>query len=211
MAKKKKEVEEELVGSDHINEFGTPRFDVDSGYSSNYLKDIYESDDYFLIDEWYKKIRSILDDFIIKFPQYDRLRLIDVEKLKKGDKVNLIREKQPAILIDYSPPIVTVEVDSQIIEVKSYNVEPAPSENPIIKLKGHEIREMYCEMKNMTYTLKDDEIEYFYVFSEYFKINPKTIYNSLTSKHKMSISSELEKRTGRISRHQKESDNFEKY
>lgn len=211
MAKSKKNDEEELAGSDHISEFGTVKYDVDSNYSSNYLKDVYESDEYHLIDQWYKKIREILDEFIEKFPEYDKLRLIDVEKLRKGDKVNMIREKQLGILVSYEPPIAKIIVEGKTIEVPTFNLEPAPSENPIIKLKGYEIQEMYCEIKSLSNALKDEEIEYFHVFSEYFKINPKTIYNSLTAKHQMAIAKELEKRTGRISKFQSETDNYEKY
>lgn len=193
-SKGKEKEEEGLEGSDHISEFGTPKFNVDANYSSNYLGNIYESESYHHLSILNDDVRQALDKMVKEMPQYDKMRKMDVEKLKSGDMVQLIREKKVVELISYEPPHAKIKVDEDVEEVPTYNIEPA--ENPVIKLKAFEIREIYEGIKKHCKSRSYEEMNFFYVFSEYFKINEKVLFNSLPTKIKVILANELDESSG---------------
>lgn len=68
--------------------------------------------------------------------------------------------------------------------------------NCIFRLKQQDIALLYMGIKSKMPSGISGDIEYFYVFTEYFKINEKICYSSLSAADKFRLNDELEERTG---------------
>jgi hypothetical protein len=64
----------------------------------------------------------------------------------------------------------------------------------ILRLKSGDISFIYNDFKKNTKI--ESHVDFFYTFTEYFKINEKLLYESLSTRVKNEILEELDERTG---------------
>lgn len=67
--------------------------------------------------------------------------------------------------------------------------------NPIVRLKAHDISFLYNGIRKYFNDLPSGEMEFFDVFTDYFKINPKICYQSLPVNIRSELIKELQERT----------------
>ena len=197
------------------------KFSINSAYESLYMSDTYNSEDYNSIKSLMEEIPNALDKFLEDNPDYDDIRKIDINKIKVGDAVvvtlsaydetvdDIIDQKYNAEVTLVSDDNITVILREFIPDAKSGDVRlfsneyaevnrnrVSPDTNIIFKLKGQDIALIFSSIRRLLPEGIGGNIEYFYVFTEYFKINEKICYQSLSADEKYNLNDELEERTG---------------
>lgn len=156
-----------------------PSFTVDSEYSKNYLGDTYEP-------EYYNRLKSILgnivesfDEFLNTHDEYSYLRSIDIDKVGVNDRVFVTDVCCTGIIMQTSIDNFNfiVNINGQMVTVEKSGIKPV--DEYINKLKIPDICLLYTFIREKVDKQLFTEIEYFHVFTEYFKINEKTLYNAL--------------------------------
>lgn len=193
------------------------KFSINGGYESSYMDDTYKSEEYNAIKTLTEEIPKALDIFLESNPEYDEVRKIDVNKLRQGDEISCIHKffnldtnkdtnkDYSALILSINYPSLEIEVISETDfddfnngDIKEINVNQInPNNNIIFRLKQQDIALLYMGIKKLLPDgMISGNIEYFYVFTEYFKINEKSCYESLSAKDKFDLNEELEERTG---------------
>lgn len=171
-----------------------PSFSVESEYSSLYLENNYEPERYNRLNNILKDITISFDKFLDTHEKYAYLRSIDVDKVGKNDRVYLTDMQCTGIIMQIDGETIVVNVNGQPVSVTKTGIKPV--DEYINKLKIPDISLLYTFIRERVDKKMFTEIEYFYVFSEYFKINEKTLYNALPMNIQASLVDELNKKVG---------------
>lgn len=90
--------------------------------------------------------------------------------------------------------IFTISVNGRLEDVHKSMIKPI--DEYINKLKIKDISLLYSFIRDTIDKKIYSEIEYFYMFSEYFKINEKTLYNAIPLDIQVLLVDQLHKRVG---------------
>lgn len=195
-----------IPGNDSINdEFyheNKMSYNAASDFSSSFHSDAYNPETYNYFKGITTSIQKYLDVFVEKNPQFDNLRTLDTSKLKPRDCIGYngkqIGDFSCTGRIFIIESIVNGEYHVQCLGLESRFVfkpgEIKILDEQILKLKSSDISFIYNEFKKGTNT--ESHVDFFYVFTEYFKINEKLLYESLSGRVKNEVLSELDGRTG---------------
>lgn len=202
MAEEEKENEREIEYERDRPE-AAPSFDISNDYQQAYLRSNYESDEYHELKELEEELDNIVKSVIMKLDNFHTLRPMKPEDLSEGQEVKINNEKKAKIVKQIPVPKNTPAIfqvkynDGTLLEVPISSIEQ--SVDPVMKLKKPQLKELYeiCyeEMKKST-KRSIDIVYYFYVFTEYFRINPPYMFACLSSKVQAILVDEVMKRTG---------------
>lgn len=177
-------------------------YEADHRYSTGFYDDLKNPEQHNYLKNIYESIQEYLDRFIIEYPQFDSLRTMDISKLCVGDPVSISNFSDKKIQFVRIYTIKSLPADkldefvlmSGDVEVRVNRKHIKIIDDPILRLKGHEISFIYTNFKDKINV--DSHVDFFYVFTEYFKMNEKQVYDSLPNKIKNEILEELNERTG---------------
>lgn len=171
-----------------------PNFEIDTEYSNAYLGSNYEPERYQRLESILNGITISFDEFLNTHEKYAYLRSIDMDKVGVNDRVFVSDMQCTGLIMSYENGIYIVNVNGELIEVTSSGVKPV--DEYINKLKIPDICLLYTFIRERVDQKMFSEIEYFHVFSEYFKINEKTLYNALPMDVQGILLNELNKNVG---------------
>jgi hypothetical protein len=169
-------------------------FEIDNNYQDQYLDENYEPERYNIMKNLLSGITKSFDDFLDEHKKYHYLRSIDISKVGINDRIMIIEPCCTGIIINISEDTCIVQVNGSMMETSTTNIKPV--DEYINKLKIADISLLYEYIRNKADSRTYDEIEYFFVFSEYFKINEKTLYNAMSTETQSILLNELNKRVG---------------
>lgn len=169
-------------------------FKIDADYSSDYMRETQDPERHMSIKHMYKSLHDNFSVFIDKNEKFGFLRSIDLSLVRVGDKIGCVDNNIEGIIINMGDDS-TYEVDfnGTILKISSDIVKPL--DVYVNKLKLEDICMLYESLRVMCTSGYFDEIDFFYVFSEYFKINDGKIWKSISPKTKSVLLEELNKRT----------------
>lgn len=186
---------------DNYSESGSVGFNIDSNYSNSYLRDTYESEDYLNQKKLVQAISEAFDTFVNDFPEYDRLRIIDVNKIRVGDRVQYSGQRgipQVIEFINHQTVVLRSEEGDTVQEVPRCCIEP--TDNPLVKLKGKDLKVIYCEIKRHCGDEYSESMVFFACFLDYFKVNSSLLWQVLPISEQTKLLEELDGKTGEISK-----------
>lgn len=169
-------------------------FEIEAGYSNTYLSSNYEPERYQRLENILNGITIIFDEFLDTHEKYAYLRSIDMDKVGINDRVFVTDMLCTGIIMSCDNGIYIINVNGEVVETTKAGVKPV--DEYINKLKIPDIRLLYTFIRDKIDQKIFSEIEYFYVFSEYFKINEKTLYGSLPMDVKGILLGELDENIG---------------
>jgi len=174
-----------------------PSFDINSEYQSNYLKSNYESDEYHELKTMEEDLDKIVKEDILKLDAFATLKPLTSESIIDGMEVKVFNEKKAKIVKHNGNNKFVVKLnDGTELEIGLESIEPAV--DPIMKLKKPQLIELYetCYTK---LTAKNngrlDIVNYFYVFTEYYRVNEKYLFSCLEPKSQAILLEEIKNRT----------------
>lgn len=178
---------------------GKMSFDADSRYADKFHSDAYDPETYNYMKGMYAAIQNHLDSFIIEYPQFDSLRTMDVEKLRIGDNVAVSNASDKKIASVKACNIKSIDHGTYTLtcgntEIKVETRDLKVIDDPILRLKGTDISFMYTTFKKAINI--ESHVDFFYTFTEYFKMNEKQVYDALSPRVKNEVLEELNERTG---------------
>jgi hypothetical protein len=130
----------------------------------------------------------------ITYEQYKEILPIIEGKIGKGDKVGVVNKKGAGTITDISAGFYRIKMNDDIVTVKRSEIKPV--DEYVNRLKAHDISNLYVFIRK---NMKDNlfgEMEFFYIFSDYFKLNERTLYTSLPSKIQGDLLTLLRKKLG---------------
>ena len=175
------------------NDNNQNQYSINNQYSSHYDNN-YEPERYREMSEIHLGIESGFCDFLEVHEEYSYLRSIDVNKATIGDQISC--SKGTGTIVKIIDGLYNVQIPGTIEIVELYKEELKPVDEFINRLKIADIFSLYTHIRKSIDMQLYGEIEYFFVFSEYFKINEKTLYNALSVDIQTILMAELNKRTG---------------
>lgn len=174
-----------------------PSFDINSEYQSNYLQSNYESDVYYELKTMEEDLDKIIKEDVLPLDAFATLRPLTVQSITEGMEVKVFNEKKAKIVKHLGNGKFIVRLnDTKELEVGLDSIEPAV--DPIMKLKKPQLIELYetCYLKLTTKNKgRLDIVNYFYVFTEYYRVNEKYLFSCLEPKSQAILLEEIKNRT----------------
>jgi len=130
----------------------------------------------------------------LSIQQFNKAEKTLVNRKNVGDQVKVVNQKGTGKINDVDVGVYKIDFNGDIVTAKRTQIKPI--DEYINKLKITDISLLYTFIRS---NMKDNlfgEIEYFYIFSEYFKINEKTLYSSLPIKIQSTLLSALKNKLG---------------
>lgn len=174
----------------------SPSFAVNQKYSDSYLQDRYNPEEYQQEQIINDAITTAFTSFIKAYPEYSYLRSVDINRIKVGDVVNILNYDKPANIKRFKPKSNTVicVLNGEEIEVPVSDLRTVDAF--LTRLKAVDIQLLYTYIRSKVSKEIFGDIEYFSIFSEYFRINETTLYQALPVDIKQILLTELNERTG---------------
>jgi hypothetical protein len=182
--------------SNYDNEYGgsessSLKYGMHPTYSA-YHTDIITPEDYYTNNTILNDIIDAFAKFIVDHQEYSYLRIIDIAKLEPGDEISVmgLDDNHKILEINGSDIIIDHHGNSVEINVKDIRL----LDDCLNKLKRTDISLMYTEISKIILNDHYSCIEFFNIFSEFFKINEKTLYSSLPYSTQMELMNSLKER-----------------
>lgn len=190
-----------MADSDEFYHESKMSFEADARYSDAYHNDAYDPERYNYMRGIFDSIQENMEQFVVDHPKYDPIRMMDVSKLKAGDNVSVSNSSDKKIPNVKTCCIKSIEGDNFVltcgnVEITVLTRDIKVLDDAILRLKGTDIAFMYNTFKESTNT--ESHVDFFYAFTEYFKMNEKQVYDSLPTRVQNEILEELNDRTGCI-------------
>jgi len=167
------------------------KFSVDTSYAKTYLTDSYEPEKYNELRIIHDELSENFNRFIEEHEEYSHFRTISIGSMRANDVVDVYNVGEVTINeINSDQVIVTDKRNHQHCVSRS---DLRPKDSIISKLKARDINILYTYLKNHASKIIDN-ILFFYVFSEYFKLNEKNLFNALSDKEKQQLLKSLNKK-----------------
>ncbi len=190
---------------------GQPKFSMHPTYRLAFCSDTSEPEQYFAQQNLLMLLISSLDSFIKTNQAYNYLRSIDINKFQNGDEIVVIdinkkRDIDNPVPVDQSKKLyiksfdnkkyTVVDIDGNEYIVDMLDVRPV--DEFITKIKNEHIVSLY----NFIYDdLKINDctcIDFFFIFTEYFRIDDSKLYSNLPKKHQLNLLNFLDERIENI-------------
>lgn len=172
-----------------------PKYNAEPDYGEKYLQQTQNPERYNEMVALHDGIKTGFDDFLDKNEEdYGYLRSIDVGRAVAGDEIMVVGHNKPGIIKSIKGENYVVTMDGETIKTTVKDVRPV--DEYINRLKAIDTCNLYTHIREMLDVEMYSEIEYFYVFSEFFKINEKTLYHALPVDIQGKLMQELNDRTG---------------
>lgn len=204
-----KESKDEFVDSNFYDNYNSPdaesnimdnqqriSFVAETSYRNNYLGDIYDTEEFYFINFIKEKFIFYLKEFISTHEQYAFLKSCDMSLISEDDVVLYQKEKENytvnyifsnnEVLISKSPRLV----DMKIVDMK----ELAPLDKFLSKLRGQDYELLYNYLSERVNGKDNTDVEFFFVFSNYFKIGEGKLYQMIPHKFQERLKNTLKKR-----------------
>lgn len=178
-----------------------PSFDINQEYQDNYLKSNYESDEYHELKTMEEELDKIVTSEILALEAFASLRRMTIDDLPEGQDVKVNNEKKAKIVkrVGKTNVFVARLNDGTEIEVNITNIEPTV--DPIMKLKKPQLKELYEKCYEALVKKNGgrlDIVNFFYVFTEYFRVNERYLFACLEPKDHGLLMDEIKKRTDMV-------------
>ncbi len=177
---------------------GAISFDINADYQSTYLKSNYESDDYHELKVMEENLNDVVINRILSLDNFASLRPLKAEDLKIDQEVKVFNEKKARITKKINSDTFLVKFNNgDELEVKIDSIEPPV--DPIMKLKKPQLEELYVLCHDILFEKSGqiiDIVNFFYVFTEYFRVNERYLFACLEPKTQAFLLEEIKKRTG---------------
>jgi len=174
------------------SESSSPKYSIHPTFSGAYYNDITRPEEYYTDITILKDIMDAFSKFTNENEKYSYLRIIDISKIRVGDKVSVLGLDEEYEILQISDDTIEINLNESPIEINKANIRLA--DNCLSKLKRTDISFMYTEINKKISNDHYSCIEFFNIFSDYFKINEKTLYSSLPPKAKLELLDSLQKR-----------------
>lgn len=174
------------------SESSSPKYSMHPTFSGAYYNDIAKPEDYYTNITILNDIMNAFSKFIEQHEKYGYLRIIDISKIKKGDKVSVVGLDDEYEILDMDGDTIIINHDGNPAHIEKQNIRLI--DDCLSKLKRTDISFIYTEVNKITNNDHYSCIEFFSIFSEYFKINEKTLYSSLPRILQLELTDSLKKR-----------------
>jgi len=173
-----------------------PSFDINSEYQNNYLQSNYESDVYHELKTMEEDLDRIVKEEILKLDTFASLRPLMADNVVEGMEVKVFNEKKAKITKILGAKMFNVRLnDGTELKVGIDSIETAV--DPIIKLKKPQLVELYNLCYNKLLIKNNgrlDIINYFHVFTEYYRVNERYLFSCLEPKNQAVLLEEMKSR-----------------
>ncbi len=186
-------------------------YSVERDYEKSKLSDIYDPETSYEKKSMMNDLSIAFDKVLITHPSFGNLRSIDINKALPGDEIYYVEKPflkgQTKVYMEIKQlcRIISVEDDKyKLLNDKGEEIETTiadikPVDEIINKLKSDEMRNLYVIVrKNMPKI--GSEMEYFDIFSSYFRIHEKVLYDSLPESIHNKLLTELNAKTNVFSK-----------
>ena len=196
-----------IVDEETLSNNNKMYYTAERGYSTNRLEDVYRPEDHYENQRMRVELVVAFDKLIDANPQYLYLRSIDITKVKAGDDIYVDIDTSSYNVLPKPTNFVFCKILSrnkatyEVIDEstgKKYNADVShlkSIDEYISRLKATDIAFIYVNIRKYMTTI-NSEVDYFDVFSTYFRINEKILYNSLPEKVQNTLLVELDVKTG---------------
>lgn len=174
------------------SESTSPKYSVHPTFSGAYHDDITKPEEYYTNTTILNDIIDAFSKFIKKHEEYGYLRIIDISNLIVGDNVSVYGLEGKHEIIDMGENNIVISINDEPVEITRSDIRLI--DDCLSKLKRSDISFIYTEISKIISNDHYSCIEFFNVFSEYFKINEKTLYSSLPHKSQLELMSSLKER-----------------
>lgn len=172
-----------------------PKYNAEAEYGENYLQSTQDPERYNEMVALHDGVKLGFDDFLDKNrEEYGYLRSIDVGLAIKGDEICVAGYSKPGIIKSIKGQMYVITMEGEDIETEFKDIRPV--DEYINRLKAVDTCNLYTHIRGMVDIESQSEIDYFFVFSEFFKINEKTLYYALPVEIQGKLMQELNERTG---------------
>lgn len=174
------------------SESTSPKYSIHPTFSDAYYNDITKPEDYYTNTTILNDIIEAFSEFIKKYEQYSYLRIINISKIEVGDNISVFGLEGEHEIVEINDTSINIKHNDAIITVNISNIRLI--DDCLSKLKRTDISFIYTEINKIISNDHYSCIEFFNIFSEYFKINEKTLYSSLPPKAQLELMSSLSER-----------------
>jgi len=178
--------------NDSGSESSSPKYSIHPTFSGAYYSDITKPEEYYTDITILNDIMSAFSKLISENTKYSYLRVIDISKIEIGDKISVLGLDDEYEILKIDESTIEIDFNESPLEINKANVRLIDS--CLSKLKRTDISFIYTEISKIILNDHYSCIEFFNIFSEYFKINEKTLYNSLPHGLQLELLDNLQKR-----------------
>lgn len=170
-------------------------FAADQTYQEEYLKDIYDTEEFYFIKFMKERFQKELKEFIRKNRDYQFLKSYDISFLEEGDDIFYLKEKEPYIIqyIFNDEEIFICKKDNSSFKFAD-KTNIRPFDKVIIKFDKEKRIKLYNYLNSVINDKNCNNVEYFSIFCEYFKLPEDKFYQELDDEIKSNLKKELSKR-----------------
>ena len=174
------------------SESTSPKYSIHPTFSGAYYNDITKPEDYYTNATILNDIIEAFSKFVKEHEQYGYLRIIDISKIEVGDNISVLGLEGEHEIAEIADAYIMIKHNDALIKVSKANIRLI--DDCLSKLKRTDISFIYTEINKIILNDHYSCIEFFNIFSEYFKINEKTLYSSLPYKIQLELMNSLKER-----------------
>lgn len=185
-----------LTGNDNNYQENNDKisFAADITYQDEYLRDVYDTEDFYFLKFMKDKFQEELKKFIQKNKRFSFLKSFDISFLEEGDEIILKTEKEPYTIqyIFSFDEIFICKKDNSSIKFATL-ADIRPFDKVTSQLKDKDISEIYCSLNKVINDRNCNNVDFFNIFIEYFKMQEKKLFFILPEDIQKDIVRELKK------------------
>lgn len=170
-------------------------FAADQTYQEEYLKDIYDTEEFYFMKFMKERFQKELKEFIRKNRNYQFLKSYDISFLEEGDDIFYLKEKDPYVIqyIFNDEEIFICKKDNSSFKFAD-KTSIRPFDKVITKFDKEKRIKLYNYLNSVINDKNCNNVEYFSIFCEYFKLPEDKFYQELDDEIKSNLRKELSKR-----------------
>lgn len=161
----------------HISEVSREmKYDISPQYNTKHLDSNYNPERYRMISNMESCINDSISEFVLLNPELSFLNDISISTIGKGCTVKDVNEIQYQVL-DKKGDILVLKNQSGKRELNILDIRPIVDVSSKLTLEN--ISKLYMFIRDKMDKMLFNDIDYFDIFTEYFRLNPATTYEAL--------------------------------
>ncbi len=161
----------------HISEVSREmKYDISPQYNTKHLDSNYNPERYRMVSNMESCINDSISEFVILNPGLSFLNDISLSTICKGCNVKDVNDVQYQVL-DKKGDILVLKGAAGKKEMNIYDIRPIV--DVAAKLNLESISKLYMFIRERMDKMLFNDIDYFDIFTEYFKLSPGTTYEAL--------------------------------
>lgn len=178
----------------HISDISSHvKFDVSPQYNTRHLDSNYNPERYHMIVAMENSINNLISEFVELNPKFSHLREISLYSVKEGNRIKNSENKIFEIIKRIGDDFEVRDIDNIVSVLKFMDARPLLDGITRYTIDG--ISEFYSFIKDHLDSRFYNDIEYFDIFTEYFKLDAAEFYKILSTEIKTKLLTKLNETT----------------